>query len=145
MLGGGGHVVSVRHVVWQRHRCCGSIFHSQCIMTVAAERLLFVMLHSLLTLCLPVCACLAAAPCTLLSASCFWPELKGSGLQPLDSCGSVNSATGLRGTSSADPTDSADPAGAAAKLHDAAASDARLLDSASRLALWIMVGATLQG
>lgn len=82
----------------------------------------------------PLSNCLPIVPCTCACIPCC-PAPAGSGLQPLDSVTSVNSATGLRTNSAADPADSADTA----KLHDAAASDSRLLNSASRLALWIMV------
>ena len=78
--------------------------------------------------------CLSTLPCTCVCCPCCSAPA-GSGLQPLDSVTSVNSATGLRANSAADRADSADTT----KLHDAAASDACLLNSASRLALWIMV------
>lgn len=64
----------------------------------------------------------------------------GSGLQSLDSHGSINSATGLRAATSADMTDS-DAAADMAKAHDCGAADSHLLNSASRLAVWLMVRA----
>jgi hypothetical protein len=68
----------------------------------------------------------------------------GSGLQDLDSNGSINSSTALRSPSAGGVTDSDDTAAAAAavsKAHDSSVADGHLLQTASRLAVHLMVSA----
>jgi hypothetical protein len=63
----------------------------------------------------------------------------GSGLEPLDSHSSINSATGLRAATSADMGDSSNVAAAIRKAAGPSSTDAQLLTTASRLAVWLMV------
>lgn len=84
--------------------------------------------------------CLACHVWTLTSycIDSYCPDSVGSGLEPLDSHGSINSATGLRAATSADLGDSSDAA-AARKAAEPSNADAHLLTTASRLAVWLMV------